>query len=102
MIRLFSPELDHASHISGLHGAALPLYIAECARLHPGLTLVITATSALAQRLAHEIEVLLDQDLALLEFPDWETLPYDPFSPHRDIVSQRIETLYKLPTLQQG
>ena len=33
----------------------------------------------------------------ILHFPDWEILPYDAFSPHQDIVSQRLETLYRLP-----
>ena len=29
-------------------------------------------------------------------FPDWETLPYDIFSPHPDLISERIETLYSI------
>ncbi|HOH31529.1 MAG TPA: hypothetical protein PLC40_17770, partial [Candidatus Hydrogenedentes bacterium] len=35
-------------------------------------------------------------------FPDWETLPYDQFSPHQDIISQRIASLYRLPELSRG
>ena len=35
-------------------------------------------------------------------FPDWETLPYDSFSPHQDIISQRIQCLYRLPTMTSG
>jgi transcription-repair coupling factor (superfamily II helicase) len=34
-------------------------------------------------------------------FPDWETLPYDRFSPYQDIVSERLATLYRLPELRQ-
>src|SRR5699024_2901799 len=34
--------------------------------------------------------------------PDWETLPYDTFSPHQDIISERLATLYQLPRLSQG
>ncbi|MFA7594029.1 MAG: hypothetical protein WCY26_09845, partial [Thiohalobacteraceae bacterium] len=37
-----------------------------------------------------------------LSFPDWETLPYDVFSPHQDIVSERIACLYRLPELRRG
>ena len=37
-----------------------------------------------------------------LHFPDWETLPYDLFSPHPDIVSQRVAALYRLPSTQRG
>ncbi len=35
-------------------------------------------------------------------FPDWETLPYDTFSPHEDIISQRLETLSRLPQVKRG
>ncbi|WP_410964949.1 hypothetical protein, partial [Salmonella sp. SAL4435] len=41
-------------------------------------------------------------DLPVLHFPDWETLPYDVFSPHQDIISQRIAALYQLPQLKHG
>ena len=36
-----------------------------------------------------------DDGLELLSLPDWETLPYDTFSPHQDIISQRLETLFR-------
>jgi len=38
----------------------------------------------------------------LLHFPDWETLPYDVFSPHQDIISNRLTTLYHLPNMEYG
>ncbi len=38
----------------------------------------------------------------LIVLPDWETLPYDTFSPHEDIVSQRLSTLNKLPSMDTG
>jgi transcription-repair coupling factor (superfamily II helicase) len=28
--------------------------------------------------------------------PDWETLPYDSFSPHQDLISERLATLYAI------
>ncbi len=40
--------------------------------------------------------------LPIIAFPDWETLPYDQFSPHPDIVSQRLAALHRLPTLKRG
>jgi transcription-repair coupling factor (superfamily II helicase) len=40
--------------------------------------------------------------LESLAFPDWETLPYDRFSPYQDIVSERLATLYRLPELRGG
>jgi len=38
----------------------------------------------------------------ILTLPDWETLPYDTFSPHQDIISQRLHCLHRLPNLRQG
>ena len=38
----------------------------------------------------------------VLLFPDWETLPYDYFSPHQDIISERLRFLARLPTLTQA
>ena len=43
-----------------------------------------------------------EQQLPIFTFPDWETLPYDIFSPHQDIVSARLQTLASLPTAQRG
>ena len=43
-----------------------------------------------------------EQGLAILNFPDWETLPYDIFSPHQDIVSARLQTLANLPHTKQA
>ena len=43
-----------------------------------------------------------DPNQRLLLFPDWETLPYDHFSPHQDIISERLSTLYQIPTLSSG
>ena len=43
-----------------------------------------------------------NDELLVLSLPDWETLPYDSFSPHQDIVSDRLHTLFHLPTLRQG
>ena len=38
----------------------------------------------------------------ILKFPDWEILPYDLFSPHPDIVSERLATLAELPQANSG
>ena len=40
--------------------------------------------------------------LPLLRLPDWEVLPYDLFSPHPDIVSERLKTLFELPQVRHG
>lgn len=38
----------------------------------------------------------------VISFPDWETLPYDRFSPHQDIISDRLTALYQLPSIKRG
>ena len=48
-----------------------------------------------AQRLVDEIRYF-DPSLSVRPLPDWETLPYDTLSPHQDLVSERLETLYRL------
>ncbi len=84
-----------------LPGAALSLAIAEAASAANRFTLLLTADSQSAERLEQELGFFAPQ-LPVLHFPDWETLPYDLFSPHQDIISQRIATLYQLPELSHG
>lgn len=84
-----------------LPGAAQGLTIAEAARNAQRFTLLLTDNSQSAERLKEEL-AFFAPELPVLHFPDWETLPYDVFSPHQDIISQRVATLYQLPQLQQG
>jgi transcription-repair coupling factor (superfamily II helicase) len=56
---------------------------------------VITAEPADAQRLADELPFFAP-GLRVAQFPDWETLPYDTFSPHQDLISERLATLWRL------
>ena len=86
----------------GLAGSGRGLALATAAASHPGPLLVIASGTLAAQRLEDEIRFYAPADLPVLSFPDWEILPYDVFSPHQDIISQRLETLYRLPTLSRG
>ncbi len=100
-----------------LHGAAKALAIANTAKQSRQLTVVITADTVSASALEIELNFFVGKQLAdleqqrihgnsngieILHFPDWETLPYDYFSPHQDIISDRLHTLYQLPQLRQG
>jgi transcription-repair coupling factor (superfamily II helicase) len=103
---LLSPPLPQAGH-KRAHwrtpaGSAKALAFAEAARLHDGLLVVVARDTHGAHQLESELRVFLDPELPLVHFADWETLPYDVFSPHPDIVSQRISTLYQLPSLRRG
>ena len=84
--------------------SALAWAIAAAARAHPGPLLVVTADNHAADRLETDLGVLLggDPSLPVVHFPDWETLPYDQFSPHPEIVSRRLAALQELPTLKRG
>jgi transcription-repair coupling factor (superfamily II helicase) len=56
---------------------------------------VVTAEPGDSQRLADEI-AFFEPGLRVVVFPDWETLPYDSFSPHQDLVSERLATLWRV------
>ncbi|AHK79473.1 transcription-repair coupling factor [Ectothiorhodospira haloalkaliphila] len=97
------PTAGHLARWGGLSGSALWLAVAEAARRHRGVSLLITPDTQTAERLEQEMNFFLaGEDLPTLSLPDWETLPYDVFSPHEDIVSRRLETLYHLPALRRG
>ncbi|NHW03230.1 transcription-repair coupling factor [Stutzerimonas degradans] len=95
------PAASGKQHWGNLPGAALSLAIAEAASNAKRFTLLLTADSQSAERLQEEL-AFFAPELSVLHFPDWETLPYDLFSPHQDIISQRIATLYQLPELSHG
>nr|WP_197986041.1 transcription-repair coupling factor [Pseudomonas sp. CFBP 8772] len=95
------PAAAGKQHWGNLPGAALSLAIAEAASAAKRFTLLLTADSQSAERLEQELKFFAP-DLPVLHFPDWETLPYDLFSPHQDIISQRIASLYRLPELVHG
>ena len=92
------PAARQRSALAPLAGSADALAIAELASA-PGIahrTVAVVCADALsAQRLIDEIAWFAPA-LRVAPFPDWETLPYDHFSPHQDLVSERLATLYRL------
>jgi transcription-repair coupling factor (superfamily II helicase) len=103
---LLTPSLPQGTHKRSYWrtppGSAKALAFAEVARTHAGVLVVVAKDTHAAHQLESELRVFLDADLPLVHFADWETLPYDVFSPHPDIISQRISTLYRLPGLRRG
>ena len=77
-----------------LAGSADALAIARTAQAEKPLG-IVTATAQDAQRLVDEI-AWFAPELRVCLLPDWETLPYDQFSPHQDLVSERLATLYRI------
>lgn len=87
---------------SHLPGASLNLILSNVLAQHPKPALIITQDSLTAARLERELSFFQQNGTVALHFPDRETLPYDRFSPHQDLISDRLATLYKTATLQQG
>ncbi|WP_334106303.1 transcription-repair coupling factor [Methylobacillus sp.] len=81
------------SGIDSLALAQLATQRAQAAAKSP--VVVITANAFDAQRLLEEIPWYAPQ-LRVHLLPDWETLPYDHFSPHPDLISERLATLYQI------
>lgn len=83
---------------------ALAWYLAQAARTHDAPVLVVARDNHGANQIEADLHTLLggDPSLPVVAFPDWETLPYDRFSPHPDIISQRLSALHRLPTLKRG
>src|SRR5690242_9293424 len=82
-------------------GSSLALLLCEAARAHAGVVVAIARDTHAARNLEDELRVFAGE-LPVLHFPDWETLPYDLFGPHPEIISQRISTLYRLPSVRRG
>jgi transcription-repair coupling factor (superfamily II helicase) len=59
------------------------------------ITAIVTADASDAQRILDEM-AFFAPDLQTVMFPDWETLPYDTFSPHQDLISERLATLWRI------
>ncbi len=86
-----------------LYGAAGALAIARAAQQVEQPILAAVADMPAAAALREELGFFLDDaDIPVLTFPDWETLPYDVFSPLPELVSERLLTLHRLPTLTRG
>ena len=101
LFSLISPnKAGDKKYVGNLIGGSLPLAISEMAHQHNGHTLLVVPDPQLALKLLAELEQFYSSQVSL--FPDWETLPYDNFSPHQEIISERIAKLFQLPTQSNG
>jgi transcription-repair coupling factor (superfamily II helicase) len=86
-----------------LIGASQSLAISSIAERSNNFIVVIAPSIAEAIQLEQELKFLTKTtSLPVLFFPDWETLPYDHFSPHKDLISERIYVLHRLSKLKRG
>lgn len=100
----FQPDIPTQPNDHKILGNVLPgadaLAISEIAEQNQNLTVVVTPDTRSAVRLSRVLSELSNQDVCL--FPDWETLPYDTFSPHQEIISSRLSALFHLQNAKKG
>ena len=83
--------------LSCLAGVGQAVTLASLVRQHKGTTLIVTSDTPTALSIELELNYLLAKSAIKVRlFPDRETLPYDSFSPHQDLISQRLETLSQI------
>ena len=96
------PLKGNVSHWQFKNTAETALGLINKAKKQPGLVVFLTSDMAQANLYQEQLRFFAEDSLPILTFPEWETLPYDQFSPHQDIISERLKTLYRLPSLQKG
>ena len=104
-VSIFNPSLPdpQTSYVwQGLYGSSIGLAIANSIKQAKGPLLIIAPDNLMVSHLQDAIIFFQGSAAQLLPFPDWETLPYDHFSPHQDIISERLAALYQLPRLSSG
>ena len=103
---IFSPKIPHKARQplfwSGLKGCGDALALASSIKNEKRLFIIVTADTQSALRLEQELAFFLNASYPILQFPDWETLPYDVFSPLPEIISERLKTLALLSQTKRG
>ncbi len=111
MLASYQPQLPESSarpiRWSHLFGSGLSWAITQASLTNDGLLCVALADARQVQIIAEELGFFLSTQsetpaVSVHIFPEWETLAYDVFSPHQDIVSSRLSLLSSMPTLDNG
>ncbi len=101
----FNPDLPLAGEQRGwgrLIGASTALAAVELARQADRPLLLLADDPRHADQLEAELRFFSGGDIDVHHFVEWETLPWDSFSPHQDIVSRRLSVLSTLHSMQRG
>jgi len=85
-----------------LQGSSIGLALANAIRQTHAPMLIVAPDNLSIAHLLDELQVYNHFDAPVLHFPDCETLPYDHFSPHQDIISERLAALQQIPQHQKG
>ncbi|MYM32373.1 transcription-repair coupling factor [Duganella sp. CY15W] len=97
------PKPGNRFALPALHGSADAYALAQIAldlKSRGQMLAIVVASASDAQRLLDEIPWFGGEQLRCHLLPDWETLPYDAFSPHQDLVSERLATLHEISSGQ--
>ncbi|XGA69496.1 transcription-repair coupling factor [Duganella sp. BuS-21] len=97
------PKPGNRFALPALHGSADAYALAQIAlelKSRGQMLAIVVANASDAQRLRDEIPWFGGEQLRCHLLPDWETLPYDAFSPHQDLVSERLATLHEISSGQ--
>ncbi len=103
---IFHPPLPkkHGEHFfwGNLQGASVGLALSNAILMSKNPLFIIAPDNLTVSHLLETLAFFSGEEADVLHFPDWETLPYDHFSPHQDIISERLASLYRLPHLNRG
>ena len=91
-----------ALRVGQLYGSSRSLFLSEQIANHSGLSVIVCCDMADAEQLEQEVRFFSLEQPRIYRFPDLETLPYDQFSPHQDIISERIRCLASITTATEG
>ncbi|NOT11497.1 MAG: transcription-repair coupling factor [Methylococcaceae bacterium] len=95
-------SIEQTLYWTGLSGCGDSLALASAIDNEKRLFVIVTPDTQTALRIEHELAFFLQNEFPILHFPDWETLPYDIFSPLPDIISERLKALALLPQIKRG
>ena len=88
--------------VGQLYGSSRSLFLSEQIANHKGLSVIVCCDMADAEQLEQEVRFFSQEAPRIYRFPDLETLPYDQFSPHQDIISERIRCLASISAASDG
>ncbi len=97
-----APSVAQTVRVGQLYGSSRSLFLAEQVANHAGLSVIVCRDMADAEQLEQEIRFFSPVAGGIYRFPDLETLPYDQFSPHQDIISERIRCLASISSAERG
>lgn len=102
ILNIAQSKPGHPQRIGQLYGCSRSLLLAEQVSAFAGLSVIVCSDMADAEQVEQEIRFFSHSAPAIYRFPDLETLPYDQFSPHQDIISERIKCLATISDATSG